>query len=104
MAGAELLGLLDPVRIEMGEGARHGIAAVAVDDMNRLGVKLMRGVDDMLQKRPTRERVQHLWQRGAHAPALSGGEDDYGEAHGPKIQEKWKVTSRKSIVCRIRCA
>ena len=58
------------------QGLAHRLAAVAVHHADRARRKRLHGVDHVADDRLARERVQHLGQRGMHALALAGGEDD----------------------------
>ena len=77
MAGAVLLGLMHPGKVGLaGERGQHLFAAMAVDDVDLLGMQRARGVEHMREHRSAGKRQQHLGARGLHAFALARGEDD----------------------------
>jgi hypothetical protein len=71
----ELFFLHDPV----------DIGTVADDHVNALGREFPRRGEHMTEKRPLRERVQHLRQGRSHARALPRSEDDHFEGHGRSV-------------------
>ena len=76
MARSELFRLQRSAQRFARERRRHGFAAVPVDDAYIPRAEGVRALDDVAQHRPPGERLQHFRQRGTHAGALAGGEDD----------------------------
>jgi hypothetical protein len=76
MTGAELPRLLRPGQVTVPRERRtHLIAAVAVDDVDRLCAQLACGIDDVPEHGLAADQVQHLRLGRFHALALAGGED-----------------------------
>ena len=80
VAGAVLLLLDDRYRLgcDLGEVRLDLLAARPDDDDGGAGAQRGRGREDVAEHRPAAEGVQHLRGRGAHAGALTGGQDDDG--------------------------
>ncbi len=76
MTGAALLRLQHPVYRRVTHGLFDGIAAETVYDVYLLRLQPRAALDDVRQQGPARQRLQHLWQIGFHAGALTGGEND----------------------------
>ena len=87
MARAFLLGLEHPVDVAAREGGAHLVGAVAMDDVDGVGIEGARGRDDMRKERPAGQWLQHLRQVARHALALAGGQDDDGQGHRPNCTE-----------------
>jgi hypothetical protein len=80
MAGAELRLLQRPGEIGRIQRGAHRVAAMAVDQTQRLRRQAARRVDDMRDERLAGDRMQNLGQVGMHALPLPGGEND--DIHG----------------------
>ena len=77
MPSAELLRLFGPDKIRLvGERRAHLRAAMPVHNMDACGTERARDIDHMREHRATCDRLQHLRQRGFHALAFAGGEND----------------------------
>ena len=74
----------DPARVS----ADDLVAAVAMHDVDRSGPEFAGRVDHVGQHRPAGDLLQDLGQRGTHALAFAGGEDDDVErgAHDGSVQ------------------
>jgi len=81
VAGTKLFRLLHPFDRRAHEGGHHFRAAVTVDDEYALRPQRQRGIEHMRKQRPAGNPVQHLRQRGTHALALTGGENNDVEWH-----------------------
>lgn len=93
MAGAQLRFLQGPQQVGLGgEGLAYGIAAVAMDDADVRRRERPRAIDDMGQQRFAGDRMQHLGQAGAHALALTGGENDDIE-HGFPVHAVRRISA-----------
>ena len=82
---APLLGLLNPGDGAAGKRLLHALAAVTVNDADLARLQRRGSVEDVLENRAPGERMQDLRQAGAHALALTRGEDDDGGWHGPGL-------------------
>ncbi len=85
MPGAQLPALLCPEQVRLvREGLPHRLAAMAINHVDRLGLQLARGVDDVGEHRAAGNGLQHFRQGRLHALAGAGGQDDHvqGLGHG----------------------
>jgi len=83
VTGAELFCLQSPGQIILAsKSSQNLIAAVAVDHHQLGGIEFTRRVDDVAKQRFAGDGVQDFRQFGIHALALTGSENDDGEAHG----------------------
>ena len=53
-----------------------GVGAVADDERHGGGSDRLRRPNDMLNHRPSSDRMQHFWQAGLHPGSLAGGKDN----------------------------
>ena len=79
VAGAELAGPARRYAASLSTRCRNRIGRGRGHHQGARRAQRLCHVEDVLQHRPSRDGVQHLGQRGLHAGALSGGEDDNGE-------------------------
>ena len=82
MSGTQLFGLVRPGQVAVCEGGPHRLAAVPMNDVERIRIQRLRRVQNVSQHRPSGEGLQDFWPRGVHALPLAGGKDDYGYGNG----------------------
>ncbi|GLH98294.1 hypothetical protein Pa4123_35690 [Phytohabitans aurantiacus] len=58
------------------------LGAVANDHDRALRAERLGGRENVADEGATEQRVQHLWERGLHPFALTGGENDDGARAG----------------------
>ena len=77
IAGAQALGLQDPVEIGLvGKRRLHLVTVVAVDDVDGHRLQGPCGIQDMRQQRASGQRHKHFGSVGAHARAGTGSQDE----------------------------
>src|SRR5579862_7825716 len=84
---AETLGLQRPGELLRGEYLTHALAAVAIDDVDRIRLERSRRVDHVLEQWTAGKRLQHLRDRRLHALALARGEND-DRQHGAGLASR----------------
>ena len=88
MAGAEAHGLFRPVQVGLArQRVADFVAAMAIDHVDAAGIERAGGGDDVGEHRPAGDLLKHLGDRGLHALALAGGQDDdvQGGDHGCSV-------------------
>jgi len=81
MAGAQLLRLLHPLQVGLGEALLHRRGAVPADDTEAAVRQRTGSVDDMSEQGFTCQSVQDLGHRRTHARALARCQDDNINRH-----------------------
>ena len=80
MAGAKLLGLLDPCDpVVVGELRHHFFFAMADDHEHPFASRVIAGVEHEIEHRLAAHLVQHFRPFRLHPRALARGEDDGGQ-------------------------
>ena len=79
MARPQLLSLQRPLNRFVRQCRTNLLRTVSMDDVNSRRLELLRGRQRIGNQRPARQWLQHLWQIGLHALALTGSEDDDGK-------------------------
>ena len=70
------------VGCDLGQVCDNGVALVAHDDHEMIGVQAAGSGDGMIQKTAAPDGVKHFGNGRAHAGALAGGHDDDGGGCG----------------------
>ena len=81
VAGAELLGLQNPIDPGIGKRGAHALGAMTMHDEHPARRERARGVEHMGEQRPAGKRMKHLGKLRAHALAQAGGQYDHVERH-----------------------
>jgi len=79
---AKPLGLQKPGNLLVFERFSYAVPAVPIHDVSGCRLERMRSVNNVLQKRTSGDRLQHLRQVGFHPLSLARGQNHDGERHG----------------------